>query len=543
MNFEVSVEQEHKYERLIKQAVAGLEKTAYGKFLLERFPLHLTTATSYARENSVLLQTGSPACTDGIDVFVSAHTTAAFFENIPFKQWKTDWSKSGEQLWTMETTDEDAELNDKQKVSEIQDIILHEYTHAINKHPKLQRAAAKKSDKYQQRLSVACEIQANDGLMGHRYATNYSQQPKGVTNKRMHPETLGAHTLTEILRALKDNEQDGQGSSAQQSSAASQKMMETTGAGEKWDREIQNEAKREAAEKAGKEGDDKDGDKSKDGERIGGDSFEHEEGGQAGDSFNKTADEILDKQLAAQALKGIKNLILSALSKQLSYDAETDTVVYNQVKHRETTRTYSRPSKRQNATSGGYEFIKKGIRRKRVIEYEESNDLLVLAVDASGSMHCQERYVSAILDDLVKQVDAICKEQNVDVHWENLLAGLHDDQCRYLVSVKSESWKNTMAHYHAMGGNDFDSVLRQIKNQLLDDEHRSYNSITVLNLSDGLDVLDSEWEGTTLGDYISDGKVRWVDAIIGSNRTVQEAARAMSYDHHKIREQLVLALN
>lgn len=73
MNFDVSIEQEHKYERLIKQAVAGLEKTAYGKFLLERFPLHLTSATSYARENDVLLKTGSPACTDGIDVFVSAH--------------------------------------------------------------------------------------------------------------------------------------------------------------------------------------------------------------------------------------------------------------------------------------------------------------------------------------------------------------------------------------------------------------------------------------------------------------------------------------
>lgn len=539
MNFEVSIEQEHKYERLIKQAVAGLEKTAYGKFLLERFPLHLTSATSYARENGVLLKTGSPACTDGIDVYVSAHTTAAFFENIPFKQWKTDWSKSGEQLWTMETLDEDAELDDKQKVREIMDIILHEYTHAINKHPKLQRAAAKKSEQYQRRLSVACEIQANDGLMGHRYATNYSQQPKGVTNKRMHPETIGAHTLAEILRALKDSEQDGQGSSAQQSSAASQKMMEATGAGEKWDREIQNEAKREKAEQEGK-GDDKE---SKDGEKIGGDTFEHEEPGQASDSFNKTADEILEKQLAAQALKGIKNLILSALSKQLSYDAETDTVVYNQVKHRESTRTYSRPSKRQSTAYGGVELLKKGIRRKRVIEYEESNDLLVLAVDASGSMHCQERYVSAILDDLIEQVDQICKEQEVDVHWENLLAGLHDDQCRYLVSVKSDMWKQTMAHYRACGGNDFDSVLRQIKNQLLENEHRSYDSITVLNLSDGLDVLDSEWEGTTLGDYISEGKVRWVDALIGSSHTFQEAARAMSYDHHKIREQLVLALN
>lgn len=536
---DITPDLENYYERLIKQAVGQLKASAYGKFLLERFPLHLTSTTSYARENDVLLQTGSPACTDGIDIFVSAHTTAAFFESIPFKQWKADWSKSGEKLWTLETTDEDAKLDDKQKVREIMDIILHEYTHAINKHPKLQRAAAKKSKQYQQRLAVACEIQANDGLMGHHYATNYSQQPTGVTNKRMHPEALGAHTLNEILRALKDNEQDGPGSSAMQSSEASQKMMETTGAGEQWDREIQNEAKREAAEKEGK-GDDKE---NKDGERIGGDSFEHEEPGQASDSFNKTADEILDKQLAAQALKGIKNLILSALSKQLSYDADADTVVFNQVKHRETTRTYSRPSKRQSTESGGVEFIKKGIRRKRVIEYEESNDLLVLAVDSSGSMHCQERYVSAILDDLVKQVDQICKEQNVEVHWENLLAGLHDDGCSHLVSVKSESWKNTMAHYHAMGGNDFDSVLRQIKNQLLEDEHRSYDSITVLNLSDGLDVLDSEWEGTVLGDYISEGKVRWVDALIGRSSTIREAERAMSYDHHKIREQLTLAIN
>lgn len=533
---------EQMYERLIKLAVGQLKASTYGKFLLERFPLHLTSTTSYAKENSVLLQTGSPACTDGIDVFISAHTTAAFFEGMEFKQWKIDWSKSGEQLWTAETTDEDASLDDKQVVREILDIILHEYTHAINKHPKLQRAAAKKSKQYQQRLAVACEIQANDGLMGHHYAMNYSQQPRGVTNKRLHPETLGAHTLNEILRKLKDSEQDGNGSSAQRSSEASQKMMEATGAGEQWDREIQNEAKREAAEKAGKEGDEKDNE-NKDGERIGGEGFEHEEGGQSSDSYNKTADEILNKQLAAQALKGIKNLILSALSKQLSYDAETDTVVFNQVKHRERTRTYSRPSKRQSTASGGVEFIKKGVRTKRVIEYEETNDLLVLAVDASGSMHCQERYVSAILDDLVKQVDAICKEHNVDVHWENLLAGLHDDECRYLVSVKSESWQQTMAHYHAHGGNDFDSVLRQIKHQLLDGEHRNYDSITVLNLSDGLDVLDSNWNGTELGNYINDGKVRWVDALIGSSSVIRDAERAMSHDYHKIREQLVLALN
>ena len=533
---------EQMYERFIKLAVGQLKASTYGKFLLERFPLHLTSTTSYAKENSVLLQTGSPACTDGIDVFISAHTTAAFFEGMEFKQWKIDWSKSGEQLWTAETTDEDASLDDKQVVREILDIILHEYTHAINKHPKLQRAAAKKSKQYQQRLAVACEIQANDGLMGHHYAMNYSQQPRGVTNKRLHPETLGAHTLNEILRKLKDSEQDGNGSSAQRSSEASQKMMEATGAGEQWDREIQNEAKREAAEKAGKEGDEKDNE-NKDGERIGGEGFEHEEGGQSSDSYNKTADEILNKQLAAQALKGIKNLILSALSKQLSYDAETDTVVYNQVKHRERTRTYSRPSKRQSTASGGVEFIKKGVRTKRVIEYEETNDLLVLAVDASGSMHCQERYVSAILDDLVKQVDQICKEYNVDVHWENLLAGLHDDECRHLVSVKSDVWKNTMEHYFAHGGNDFDSVLRRISRQLLAEEHRSYDSITVLNLSDGLDVLDSNWNGTELGNYIKDGKVRWVDALIGSSSTIRDAERAMSHDYHKIREQLVLALN
>lgn len=531
---------EQYYERLIKTAVANLGRTTYGKFLLERFPLHLTSATSYAKENAVLLKTGSPACTDGIDVFVSAHTTAAFFENMEFKQWKADWSLSGEQLWKMETTDEKVELDDRQKVAEITDIILHEYTHAINQHCKLQRAAAKKSKQYQQRLAVACEIQANDGLMGHHYATNYSQQPRGVTNKRMHPETLCNHTLNAIMRALKDNEQDGAGS-AMLSSAAAQQMMEATGAGEKWDREIQNEAQR--AQAAGKEGEKGDEKQDGDGERIGGDTFEHDEGGTASELGDKTTDEILQKQLAAQALKGIKNLILSALSKNLSYDADTDTVVFNQKKHRVPVRTYSRPSRRQSTASGGVEFIKKGIRNKRVIEYEETNDLLVLAVDASGSMHCQERYVSAILDDLIKQVDNICKQHDVDVHWENLLAGLHDDECRHLVSVKSESWQNTMAHYHAMGGNDFDSVLRQIQNQLLEGEHRSYDSITVLNLSDGLDVLDSNWQGTELGKYIGEGKVRWVDALIGDNRAISEAARATAHDYHKIREQLVLAIN
>ena len=215
--------------------------------------------------------------------------------------------------------------------------------------------------------------------------------------------------------------------------------------------------------------------------------------------------------------------------------------MYNQIRRHIRTKTYSRPSKKQSMISGGAEILKKGIRRKRITEYKETNDLLVLAVDASGSMSCQEKYVANIMGDLIQQVDKIAKEHDLDIKWENLLATLHTDTAKPLVSVKSDDWARTMRNYRACGGNDFDCVLRRVKDQLIVNEHRSYDSITILNLSDGLDVLDSSWEKTPLQDYIERGKLRWVDALIGNSRELRDAMIARERDLCKIREQVVLA--
>lgn len=537
-NIELSEATIKLYEALIRQAVGKIKHTAYGKFLLERFPLHLTSETCYARENSVLLKTGSPACTDGIDVFVSARTTAAFFLGMEFHEWEEPYIWGEEERWKARMKEDKHIMQKPEIINEIMDIILHEYTHAINQHPKLQRAAASKSKNYQQRLAVACEIQANDGLMGHNYAYNYSQQPMGVTNKRQHLEVLGEHTLAGILRKLEMPQEMQAGSSASQSSKAMQQMMEATGAKQKWDRELQEESKN-----MGK------GNESDDGEQQGEhgdqeDNGDEQRGGRMAwldKVMNKEADENIVEQLSAKALSGIRNLLLASISKELSYDPNTDSVVYNQVKKRISTRTYSRPSKRQSTISGGVELIKKGVRHKRVVEYDQSNDLLVLAVDASGSMSHQEKYVANIMGDLIKQVDELAKQHNLEIKWENLLATLHTDHARPLVSVKSDKWAETMRNYRANGGNDFDSVLRQIQDQLLIKEQREYDSITVLNLSDGLDVLDSSWLNTPMGDYVDQGKVRWVDALIGDTRDIREAIAASERDLCKIREQVILA--
>ena len=526
------------YTDIINRAVKQISRTAYGKFLLERFPLRITSDTYYSDENKVLKQTGSPACTDGIEVYISPQTTAAFFEGMEFNQWEDDWSKYGEQLWTLKTTDKPHKLDIGEKVCEIRDIILHEYTHAINQHPKLQRAAVHRSKDYQQRLAVACEIQANDGLMGHEYARNYSQQPMGVTNKRQHPEVLDQHTLTDILRKLEMPQQMQMSSSASQSSEAMRQMMEATGAKDKWDRELQQESQRDGKEsdQSGEEQQAEESkDKDSDGEQRGGRMSWLEK------AMNKEAGENLVEQLSAKALAGIRNLLLTSLSKELSYDPSTDSVVYNQIRRHIRTKTYSRPSKKQSMISGGAEILKKGIRRKRITEYKETNDLLVLAVDASGSMSCQEKYVANIMGDLIQQVDKIAKEHDLDIKWENLLATLHTDTAKPLVSVKSDDWARTMRNYRACGGNDFDCVLRRVKDQLIVNEHRSYDSITILNLSDGLDVLDSSWEKTPLQDYIERGKLRWVDALIGNSRELRDAMVARERDLCKIREQVVLA--
>ena len=105
--------------------------------------------------------------------------------------------------------------------------------------------------------------------------------------------------------------------------------------------------------------------------------------------------------------------------------------------------------------------------------------------------------------------------------------------------VTSDEWKRMMEHYYADGGNDFDCVLRRVNDDKL--EEHNYDSVTIINLSDGLDEMNSNFSGLTIDDYIKDGRLKWVDALIGDAHDIARAAQCSTKDYYKgLRKQVVL---
>lgn len=518
---------DYQITRIVEKAVQQIEANVFGKHLLKRFPVIITTPTYHAKEHAVLAKYGSPACTDGKMVYVSATEMRNILE-MPAHKWDTrSVVASNELAWRdMKMSEEEIVIaNDTAKcVEEARDIILHELTHALNEHCKLQRRYAKTASKlYQQKLDVACELQANDGIIGRKYMYNYTQQHPGVTNKRKHPECINYHTLREFMEHVEltpEEQMQGAMSAASRNAKASQELAETTGAAEEYDREMQDSGK------------DKEQDKGQ--EEVGG-AFRENEQDTMQDSDAKLAAEI--QKLGLQHLK---ELILATLSDELKYDPLTDSVIYNNVRKRIAQRTYSRPCKRGNLQlSPTTMIVRKGRKVNREIVRNKTRDLTILAVDASGSMDGQAQYVSAILDNLLKQTEEIAKEYDIEINYDNMQALQHTTRTTRPVAVTSNEWKRQMQNYEACGGNDFDCVLRRV-NEMLD--AKEYETVNIINLSDGMGYLDEQHKDETIGRYMREGKVKWIDALVFHPHWMTEINECISHDINHIRVQEIIAV-
>lgn len=515
-----------KMHEIIKQAIANIGCSMFGRYLLERFPMRLTDAKTYPDINAVLKQHGSPACTDGKEVYIEP----SIMRDMLTRQYHALDGKGlniqcEEDIWKARISDKPMPpMGDNEMVAEVRDVLLHELTHAFNEHSKLRIAARKKDEEYKTRLDIACELQANDGICGKTYSRSRLQQNEGVCNKRLHKETIGKHTLKGLMDAIQLNEQEKQRMSMARARAElREKIAKLTGEYERMLRDV------EESEQSEKKGD------TKEGQQAGGKRATGEE------LPEQTSDERLAGEIQKRGLQQIKELILSALSDELRYDAATNSVIFDRVTKRRSHATYARPSRRIGATGGSCQLLKKGVKYTREYEYNKSRKLTVLAVDGSGSMRSQQQYVSAILDDLLQQVDAVAKEYNVEVHYENLQATIHRTKCDKFVPASSDEWHSRMRAYRAGGGNDFDCVLKSTSSLLGKDT--SYDAITIINLSDGLDTLNDETvKDTILGDYMSRKKLQWVDALIAYDSfALAEANRCVYDDIYDIRTQVLIA--
>lgn len=521
-------------DKVIRKAINEIEDSVFGQYLTAKFPIRVVTPTYYASEYAVLCKYGSPACTDGKEVFISAKTT---HDILMRDMYEYDWSNvkyhhKDEDLWKLLVPDKERKIDMQRHeittINEVRDILLHELTHAFNEHNKLQRAAQNKTPEYLQKLNVACELQANDGILGYTYERNFTQQLQGVTNKRKHPEVIGCHTLKEFMDKIilqPDEKGNGQGQSEQQAKAR-REMEEVTGNAQKLDEQIRKEGKRD---------DDENGNRREGGTYDANEPLNNE---------TKNSTQKLMSELQKAGLQNIKQLILATLSDKLKYDPTSDSVIYNQVRKREVKHTYARPSRRIGMYGDQqYQILRKGTKVERNIEYNKTRDLVVLAVDASGSMEGQDKYVSAILDDLLKQVKQVASENDIEVNYDNLQGMFHTEYASKLMPITGSEWQDRMQRYRANGGNDFDCVLERIDATLTQHSgEKDYETITVINLSDGMGYLEEDFTCSALGKYIEKGRLKWIDTLIMRPDYAKDIEECVQHDYHNIRKQIVLAV-
>lgn len=515
---------------LLDEVIRKLRNTAYGSYLLDKFPVRRVSATYYPNVYAELQKSGSPMATDGKEVFVDTTLLADMLvQDYPKLVQNKYTAHSYEDLWGALDLDNSnsASLLVGDKLAEgwasdeIRDMLLHELTHATQDHVGQSAAAQARgaSPEYMTKLQIAHEIQANDGMLGHVYPRNLLQRQKGVTNKRLHRETIGCHTIRQIMDKLVLNEQE-------QMMAANKAMRQLANANERVAKATgrYQEVYQQAKDKAEQE--------EREGKRVPGkgEPTPHEVEGDESNDAN------IANELCEVGMAKVKKLLLEALSDQLRYDPASDSVFFDETIRRVPRRTYARPSRRQTI---GSNILKKGVVYDRIHEPNKANKLTILAVDASGSMSGQQRYVSAILDDLLKQAEALAKQHNLEVHYENLLCTKHTSRATKLVQATSAEWKYMMDNYVANGDNDFDCVLGAASPAI---RQHDYDAITIVNLSDGFDELDNPDSYTqAVRDAIDNKKLRWVDALVLD--TADDIERADAYrrcDAVDIREQVVL---
>ena len=509
----------------VQRALEDIRGSVFGRKLLESFPAITVTRTYHAREWQVLQRFGSPACTDGKNIFICNETMGAILSK-KYREWDLSGIKrdgTRDRYWRdLQLAPREHKISGSEIKGEIRDIIYHELTHAMNAHTKLQRKAEKFSEEYQQKLAIACELQANDGIAGHEYYANYTQQNEGVTNKFKHRECIDYHTLREFLEHIElTPEEQAQAAMKKliKDAAARREMANASGAMEKIDREIEEEEREEQKKSGGTYA-----------------------GVKNDDTLAKSSDAKLNAELKAEGLRNIKKLILATLSDELKYDAATDSVIYNKVRKRVLQRTYSRPSRRGDIELGaGCTLMRKGVKTLREVEYNKAHDLTVLAVDASGSMCEQEKFVSAILDKLLQQVEEVAKAEGLKVNYDNMRGMLHTERASDLMVINSNEWRNTMARYRADGGNDFDCVLRAVEREVKKSA-KPYETINIINLSDAMGYLDADFSQTALGTYIARKRIHWIDAIILEPHYERDIEECCRHDRHAIRTQEVIAI-
>lgn len=176
-----------------------------------------------------------------------------------------------------------------------------------------------------------------------------------------------------------------------------------------------------------------------------------------------------------------------------------------------------------------YQIIKKGRKRVKLDDYNKTKNLIILALDCSGSMTNGEQYVDAVMGGMVEELKTVAAEHGIKINLSNLKGCMHNNITTNIVDIDSNEWRNNMDRFNAWGGNDFTTLYNKCVEYK---ERLGYENLIIINLGDGLDIVAPQ---------NIDKNTRWIDAIFANEEMERDYMYCCEQSRGIKRETIYLA--
>lgn len=176
-----------------------------------------------------------------------------------------------------------------------------------------------------------------------------------------------------------------------------------------------------------------------------------------------------------------------------------------------------------------FQIVKKGRKRVKLDDYNKTKNLIVLALDCSGSMVEGEKYVDSVMGNIIEELKEVAAEHQIKIDLNNLKGCVHNTSVSSITNIDSPEWKRMMDRFTAYGGNDFTSVYEKCVRYK---QQNGYDNLIIINLGDGLDCVTPD---------ITDKNTRWIDAIFANENYEKEYQMCCGQTNSIKRETIYLA--
>lgn len=401
---------------------------------------------------------------------------------------------------------------------DIQNILFHEYTHILCRHPNrlVRFVSSSNNDKHIETYRLAQEIEAN---RGHCICKGNLSYDIAVTEDAF-PETKGVVGLNNIYEVLLRTYGNGI------ESVASGKSSSKGSSGKKLSEEQKEAIRRTLSSNDGKENNQqsgststKNGDEEGEKDASGSPENKYEEpknhdGEDGEDNEGKSAsygglettvnlppindiDELsVDDIISRERQRVMKKFFDGQKLKLKGMLSGADVAVGRE-------QTYSRPSRKDYSGNGG--LMLKGSKRGKV-----KSPKVLIAMDSSGSMD------GTTSTEVLTSIDALLKV--IGKSSKGSWVCMHDNEVSEPLPL--HRYKEVVSKFAAEGGNDFDKVLK-LANKLGVD--------LVLNVGDGYDII-TEWGEIEKANRRG---LRWVDVIIVEDDDKSVSERMMDHERNQ----------